>query len=55
VLAKLHKDGVLRDNRSGTVAENLYQIATAEEEKELASLKSIDIDQEQAEYLQTIG
>jgi adenylylsulfate kinase len=46
VLRELAKDGILRDNRHGQVAESLYVTPTAEEAKEYEGLKSIDIDEE---------
>lgn len=55
VIARMAADGVLRDNRKGRVAPSLIKEATAEEAKEYEGLKSIEISQEQAEYVQTIG
>ena len=55
VLNHMKEHGVLRDNQTRTIAESLWRAATAEETTEVASLKVLDIDQHQVEYLQTIG
>ena len=48
-------EGVLKDNNSRRVVETLVKEATGEEAAALAALKVLDIDKQQAEYLQTIG
>jgi len=44
-------EGVLRDQAKARVAESLVRDATEAEAAELGSLKVLDIDVEQAEYL----
>ena len=44
-------DGVLRDNRKVKIAESLYETLNETDAAEAASLKSIEIDVEQVEYL----
>jgi ATP sulfurylase len=55
VLHRMFEDGVLVDHKKARVAESLYETPSAEEQKEFAALKSVEIDVEQVEYLQTIA
>jgi ATP sulfurylase len=48
-------DGILKDNTERKVSQNIYETITDEEKKNLNELKSIEIDVEQVEYIQTIA
>lgn len=48
-------DGILKDNAERSVSNSLYEVISDEERKELNELKSIDIEEEQCQYLQTIA
>lgn len=54
VIKKLLDDGILTDNSKPRVTSPLLETPTAEQKQEYDSLKSIDINTEQAEYIQTI-
>ncbi len=51
VFERMYADHILRDNNRPHVAEPLYETPTEEEAKTYESLKSIEIDVEQVEYL----
>lgn len=55
VLKKMRDDGILVDNTERVIPDSLYEEPTEEERKEFETLKSIEIDTEQIEYLQTIA
>ena len=55
VIKKMLDDGIIRDNSVRRVAEEIYESISDEERKELDTLKSIDVDIEQVEYIQTIA
>jgi homoserine trans-succinylase len=55
VLERMFQDGVLVDNKRVRIAQSAYETPTEEEQKEYNALKSIEIDVEQVEYLQTIA
>lgn len=55
VIKRMVDDGILKDHSKKDVAESLYETPTEEEKKEYAGLKSIEIELEQVEYLQTIA
>ena len=55
VIKKMLDDGIIRDNSVRRVAEEIYESISDEERKELDALKSIDVDIEQVEYIQTIA
>jgi 3'-phosphoadenosine 5'-phosphosulfate synthase len=55
VLKHMIAESVLRDQAKPRVAQSLVKAASEAEATEHASLKVLDIDIEQAEYLQTIG
>jgi len=55
VLKHLTARGTLVDNNASRVVESLVKAPTAEQETEAAGLKFIDVDEIQAQYLQTIG
>ena len=48
-------DGILKDNSVSRVTQSLIEEVTDEEKKEFESLKFIDVNVEQAEYIQTLG
>jgi hypothetical protein len=48
-------DGILRKNSEPRVVESLYEVVSDEEKNTYNSIPSIDIEVEQAEYLQTIA
>jgi hypothetical protein len=51
----MRDDGVIVDNSERVIPETFYENPTEEERKEFANLKSIEIDTEQIEYLQTLA
>ena len=55
VIKHMNDEGVLKDNNAKRVVASLVKEATADELAELAGLKFLDIEKQQAEYLQTIG
>jgi 3'-phosphoadenosine 5'-phosphosulfate synthase len=55
VIKHMTEQGVLRDNSVPRIVQSLIVPPTAEEETEFASLKSIDLDIHQVQYLQTIS
>lgn len=56
VLKRMEDDGIIESNTKPRVVESLVEENVSEEErKEFEGLKSIDIDREQVEYLQTLG
>lgn len=55
VLNHMKDQGVLKDNSVRRVVETLIKTPTEEESKSYADLKVLNIDKQQAEYLQTIG
>ena len=55
VLKHMADEGVLKSNNEKRVVESLVVEPTEEEAKEYSALKVLDIDRQQAEYLQTIG
>jgi 3'-phosphoadenosine 5'-phosphosulfate synthase len=55
VIKKMVDDGILESNSKPRVVESLVEEVSDEERKSFDSLKSIDVDVEQAEYLQTLG
>ena len=55
VIKHMKDEGVLRDNNARRVVDSLVKEISEEEAKEIADLKVLDIDRQQAEYLQTIG
>lgn len=55
VLKHMNDSGVLRSNSAKRVAPSLWKAASEEESSALASLKVLDIDKHQVEYLQTLG
>ena len=55
VLKHMKDEGVLTDNSARRVVESLVKEPTEAEATEFASLKVLDINKTQAEYLQTIG
>lgn len=55
VIKHMTDNGVLRSNAAKRIADTLWTEATEAEAAELSSLKVLDIDQHQVEYLQTIG
>lgn len=49
-------DGIIVSNREPKIAESLIEENLTEEEyKEFDTLKSIEVDIEQAQYIQTLG
>jgi 3'-phosphoadenosine 5'-phosphosulfate synthase len=48
-------DGIIKSTRETHIAQSLIQAPTDQELEEINALKSIDIEVEQAEYIQTIG
>lgn len=55
VLKRIVDDGVLESTRTTVIAQSLIKTPTEQELVEINALKSIEIDVEQAEYIQTIG
>lgn len=55
VIKQLTDDGLLKDNNVTEIAQPLYESISSEEQTAVDSLKVIDIEVEQVEYLQTIG
>ena len=55
VMKRMSDEGIIRDTSKKPVADSLYETPTDEERKEYDGLKSIDIELEQAQYLQTIA
>lgn len=55
ILKKMTDDKIIRSNSAPRVAESLIESVSEEEAQTFRTLKSIDIDIEQAEYLQTLG
>lgn len=55
ILKQLIQDGIIKSNSAPHVVDTLIETVSEEELANLSTLKSIDIDIEQAEYLQTIG
>ncbi len=55
VINHMMAEGVLRATQERVIAQSLWKEASAEQAAELASLKVLDIDKHQVEYLQTIG
>lgn len=55
VLKKMRDERILVSNREPKIADSLIEDLTAEQLLEFDSLKSIEIDVEQAEYIQTLG
>ena len=55
VINHMMAEGVLRSNQERSIAQSLWRDASADEAAAFASLKVLDIDQHQVEYLQTIG
>ena len=55
VVKHMNDEGVLRDNNAKRVVASLVKEAAGDELAELAGLKFLDIEKQQAEYLQTIG
>lgn len=51
----MRDDGVIVDNTERVIPDAFYENVTDEERKEFANLKSIEIDTEQVEYLQTLA
>jgi hypothetical protein len=48
-------DGILKDNSAPRIADSLIQTVTDEDRKEFDNLKFIDVNVEQAEYIQTLN
>ena len=55
VLKRLEDDRILQNNEKNPIAQSLVKAASAEEQAALKELPSIDLDEEQVQYLQTIG
>jgi len=56
VIKKMLEDGILKDNHQPRVVDSLIETDISEEErKSFDDLKFIDINVEQAEYIQTLG
>lgn len=55
VLNQMLSEGVLASNSAPRVAESLVKSLNEEQQKEVDGLKFIDVNKEQAEYIQTIG
>jgi adenylylsulfate kinase len=51
VLERMFHDGVLTDNKRVKIAQNLYETLSETDAAEAATLKSVEIDVEQVEYL----
>lgn len=51
ILKQLTQDGIIKSNTAPNVVDTLIETVSEEELANFASLKSIDIDVEQAEYL----
>jgi len=48
-------DGLIADHQERDIPEALYEEVSDEERKQFETLKSIEIDTEQIEYLQTLA
>ena len=55
VMQHMTSNGVIRSNQTRVIAQSMWKDATADEATAVSSLKVLDIDQHQVEYLQTIG
>lgn len=55
VLNQMYKENILTPNASPVVADSLIKSLSEDAQKEVDGLKFIDINKEQAEYIQTIG
>lgn len=55
VFKKMLDDGIVVSNKATHIAQSLIQTPSEAELAEISSLKSIDIEVEQAEYIQTLG
>ena len=55
ILKQLNDDKIIKSNSAPLIVDSLVETVTEEEFANFATLKSIDIDIEQVEYLQTIG
>jgi 3'-phosphoadenosine 5'-phosphosulfate synthase len=55
ILKQLTEGGIIKNNTEPHIVDSLVETISEEELANLATLKSIDIEVEQAEYLQTIG
>lgn len=55
VLKKLKDDGIIVDTTERVIPDTLYEDVTDEARKEFENIKSIEIETEQIEYLQTIA
>lgn len=51
VIKKMLDDGIIRDNSKPRVADSLVESISDEEKKELESLRVLEVNVEQAEYL----
>ena len=51
IIERMIHDGVLRDNKKVRIAESLYETLNETDAAEAATLKSVEIDVEQVEYL----
>ena len=55
VINHMTSNGVIKSNEERTIAESMWKDASEAEATAIASLKTLDINQHQVEYLQTIG
>jgi adenylyl-sulfate kinase len=55
VLNQMNAEGVLAANSAPRVVESLIKNLSEDEQKEVDGLKFIDVNREQAEYIQTLG
>ena len=55
VLKRLEDDGILQNTNKNVIAQSLVKEASAEEQAALKELPSIDLDEEQLQFLQTIS
>jgi hypothetical protein len=51
VIKKMLSDGILKDSSAPRVSDSMIETVTDEEKKEFESLKFIDVNVEQAEYI----